>query len=163
MKTGYASHGFPPLYDEHSEILILGSFPSVASRKEGFFYGHKQNRFWKVLSACFNEKTPETIEEKTSLCKKHKIALYDSIESCRIEGSSDASIKDVVPADLTKIYDTSPIKLIIFNGSASQKWFFKYQAIPVGVVSCSAPSTSPANAAYSLERLIEEWSKLLLK
>ena len=154
-----SKHGFPPLFDKESTTLILGSFPSVASRKQEFFYGHPQNRFWKVLSLCFNEDAPTTIEEKTSFCKKHHIALYDSIESCEIKGSSDSSITDVVPADLSEIYDMSPIKLIVFNGNASEKWFKKYQSIPNGIEEIKMPSTSPANAAFSLERLVQEWKK----
>ncbi len=154
-----AEHGFPPLFDKESTVLILGSFPSVASRKQEFFYGHPQNRFWKVLSLCFNEETPKSIKEKISFCKRNHIALYDSIESCEIIGSSDSSITDVKPADLSEIYDTSPIKLIIFNGNASEKWFKRYQSVPEGIEEIKMPSTSPANAAFSLEKLVQEWKK----
>ena len=152
-------HPLKPIYNKNSKVLILGSFPSVLSREKSFYYANPTNRFWKVLSLCFNEDVPTTIEEKTSFCKKHHIALYDSIESCEIKGSSDSSITDVVPADLSEIYDMSPIKLIVFNGNASEKWFKKYQSIPNGIEEIKMPSTSPANAAFSLERLVQEWKK----
>lgn len=161
MHKGYASHGFPALYDETSTILILGSFPSVKSREQGFYYGHKQNRFWKMLSGCFQEETPSTIDEKRAFCHRHRIALYDSIESCEIEGSSDASIKNVVPADLKPIFSTANIRLVIFNGNASEKWFYKYQSCMEGVRYATAPSTSAANASWNLEKLMAVWGQLL--
>ncbi|MCR5079305.1 MAG: DNA-deoxyinosine glycosylase [Bacilli bacterium] len=161
MEKGHASHSFPAVYDKNSRILILGSFPSVASRAIGFFYGHKQNRFWKVLSACLNEECPMTIEEKREMCLRHGIALYDSIESCDIEGSSDASISNVEPADLGPYFETGKIKTVIFNGRASERWFHVYQKEREGVSYFLMPSTSAANAATSLDKLIAKWGEVI--
>ena len=163
MKTGHASHGFPPLYNENSTILILGSFPSVASREVAFFYGHKQNRFWDVLAACFGSSRPQSIEEKKAFCLAHGIALYDSIESCTIKGSSDSSITDVEPSDLRPIFEAGKIRLLVFNGSASEKWFYRFQTPPSGIKAVKLPSTSPANAAFRLDDLIREWRAILTK
>lgn len=157
-----ANHGFPSLYWENSEILILGSFPSVKSREQAFYYGHKQNRFWKMLAGVYGENVPETVEEKKTLCQRHGIALYDSIESCDIVGSSDSSIKNIVPADLEPIFLASRIRKVIFNGTASRKWFYVFQKEKEGVVYCLAPSTSAANASVKIEELIRAWGELLL-
>ena len=152
----HADHGFPPLVYPDSEILILGSFPSIKSREMAFFYGHPQNRFWPLLARLMDEPAPTTIAEKTSLCKRHHIALYDSIESCTIIGSSDATIKDVVPADLTNIVKGTNIRLVVCNGKASLRFFEEFQPdFPIPHI--CLPSTSPANAAFSLDRLEEEW------
>ncbi len=156
-----ANHQFPAIFDENSEILILGSFPSVASRKINFFYGHPRNRFWQVLSSCLDEDLPLDNQGRKQLCLRHHIALYDSIESCLICGSSDSSIKDVVPANLSFIYTYARVKRIIFNGKAAEKWFYQYQSVPEGVEAICLPSTSPANAAYSLEKLVAEWKCFL--
>ncbi len=157
MKYEVHDHEFGPLYRSDSEILILGSFPSIASRAQKFFYGHPQNRFWKMLAACFDEPTPATIEEKTSLCYRHKIALYDSLESCEIVGSSDASIKNPIPADLESIVAKTNVRKIICNGKTSYRYFCKYQSEKMVDMCVVLPSTSPANAAVSLEKLIEAW------
>lgn len=141
-------HTIAPFYNKNSEILILGSFPSVASRKEGFYYAHPKNRFWKVLSNIFNE---EIIDKKAFL-DKHHIALFDVCASCEIKGSSDASIKKVIPNDLTDILNTAKIKIIILNGSTASKLYKKYMTdIPIEAI--TLPSTSPANAKFSLEML----------
>ena len=157
----HQTHEFGPLYKEDSQILILGSFPSVASREAAFFYGHKQNRFWKVLAAVFDEPLPKTIEEKKSLCFRHHIALYDAIEECDIIGSSDASIRDPVPANLQSIVDATSVAKIICNGKTSYKYFCKFQDQKLIDMSVCLPSTSPANAAVSLEQLIDLWKKEL--
>ena len=151
------SHEFPPVYDENSRILILGSFPSVKSREIQFYYGHSQNRFWKVLAAAFESPLPESVEEKKIFLKENRIALCDVIEQCDIIGSSDSSIKNVIPTDLNIILKASPIEQIYCNGATSYKLFNKYQAESTGRAAVRLPSTSPANAAWSLERLIEEW------
>ena len=119
-------HPFPPLYDENSKILILGSFPSVKSREQLFFYGHPQNRFWKVVSALYGCDTPKSIEEKQIFLHSHGIALWDVIASCEITGSSDSSIKDVTPNDLTKILDLADIRKIFVNGKTAEKYYNKY-------------------------------------
>ena len=154
-------HPFPAFYEKNSKILILGSFPSVKSREENFFYGHPQNRFWKMLAKIFEEDFPQTQEEKKELLKKHHIALWDVIHSCKIKGSSDSSIQDVTPNDLTEILYYSPIQKIICNGATSHKYYRKYQEKELGRIAVVMPSTSPANASYSLERLVEIWKKEL--
>ena len=153
-------HPFPPLYDSESEILILGSFPSVKSREQKFFYGHKQNRFWKVMAAVLETAVPETIEEKKKMLYRHHIALWDSIYSCDIIGSSDSSIKNAVPTDLGQIITGSKIRKIFCNGAASGICFKKYQEKELQITADILPSTRPANAAYSLEKLISIWRKI---
>ncbi|MDO5398741.1 MAG: DNA-deoxyinosine glycosylase [bacterium] len=150
-------HPFPPLYDENSRILILGSFPSVKSREQRFFYGHPQNRFWRVTSAVFGCPVPQTIEEKSAFLHENHIALWDVVASCEITGSSDSSIKDVIPNDLRPILDAADIKSIFVNGRAAEKYYIKYQEQILGRKAVYLPSTSPANAAMSQERLIEKW------
>ena len=153
-------HPFPPLYDSESEILILGSFPSVKSREQKFFYGHKQNRFWKVMAAVLETAVPETIEEKKKMLYRHHIALWDSIYSCDIIGSSDSCIKNAVPTDLGQIITGSKIRKIFCNGAASGICFKKYQEKELQITADILPYTSPANAAYSLEKLISIWRKI---
>jgi hypoxanthine-DNA glycosylase len=150
-------HPFPPLYNKNSRILILGSFPSVKSREQMFFYGHPQNRFWKVLSGIFNSERPETIEEKREFLLSHKIALWDVIASCRIEGSADSSIRDAVPNDLSGILDNADIKKIFVNGRAAEKYYNKYTKPIVKSEAVCLPSTSPANAAWTIDRLTSAW------
>ena len=151
-------HPFPPLFDKDSATLILGSFPSVRSREEGFFYGHPQNRFWRVLSLIFEEELPATIEEKKKLVLRHRLALWDSIRSCTITGSSDSSVKDVVPNDISGIINGSSIGRIFCNGALSHRMYMKYIFPNTGISAVKLPSTSPANAAFSLQRLVSEWS-----
>ncbi|MGB5822747.1 MAG: DNA-deoxyinosine glycosylase [Proteocatella sp.] len=153
-------HDLDPIFDENSKILILGTFPSVKSREQKFFYGHPQNRFWKVLASVLEKDVAVTIDEKKSFLLKNKIAVWDVIESCQITGSSDSSIKDVVPADISKIMNASKIERIFANGGTAKKLYEKYQHKVLGVEIEGLPSTSPANAAYSLERLVSEWSVL---
>lgn len=155
-------HPFPPLYDENSKVLILGSFPSVKSREEMFFYGHPQNRFWKVIAAVCNTDTPVTIEEKKKLLHKNHIALWDVIASCDITGSSDSSIKNVVANDLTVILESADIKQIFVNGKTAEKYYNKYIRDTIGREAVCLPSTSPANAGWKLERLIEAWRAILI-
>lgn len=155
-------HPFPPLYDDNSEILILGSFPSVKSREEMFFYGHPQNRFWKVIAAVTESKVPENISEKRELLIKNRIALWDVISSCEITGSSDSSIKNVVPNDLSEILKNSKIKRIYVNGKTSEKYYNKYIREKTGINAVCLPSTSPANAKWTLEKLQEEWKRIFI-
>ena len=149
-------HPFPPLYDENSKILILGSFPSVKSREQLFFYGHPQNRFWKVTSAVFGVKTPNTIQEKKDFLLSCNIALWDVIASCDIQGSSDSSIRDVTANDLSPILSNSKVERIFTNGKTADK-FYKYTFKTTGIQATCLPSTSPANAAWSVEKLTEAW------
>lgn len=150
---------FSPVFDEESRILILGSFPSVKSRETGFYYGHPRNRFWRVLAYILKCEVPTTVESKKKMLISNRIALYDVIESCRIIGSGDSSIKDVVPADIKQIVESTDITAVFTNGKTASKLYNKYQAESVGIPTTELPSTSPANAAYSLEKLTEIWSK----
>lgn len=150
-------HPIAPIYDKNSKILILGSFPSVKSRQEGFFYGHPQNRFWKVLALIFGEGLPVSIEEKKQFLLKNQIALWDVIGSCDITGSSDSSIKNVVLNDLRVILDVTSIEKIFVNGKKAEQLYIKYIQPQIKREAICLPSTSPANAAWSLERLTEAW------
>ena len=150
-------HPFPPLYDENSKVLILGSFPSVKSREQMFFYEHPQNRFWKVISTVMCTDTPITIEEKSAFLHSSHIALWDVIASCDITGSSDSSIKNVVANDLTEILANADVKQIFVNGKTAEKYYKKYISDTIGREAVCLPSTSPANAGWSVDRLIETW------
>ena len=152
------NHPFGPLYDESSRVLILGSFPSVKSREQNFFYGHPQNRFWKVVSAIFEQPVPQTIEEKKQLILGNGLALWDSIASCEITGSSDSSIRNARANDIRIILDSCNIERIYCNGRKSHELYKKYIEPQTGREAVCLPSTSPANAQWTLERLIEEWS-----
>ena len=154
-------HPIEPVYDENSKILILGSFPSVKSREQGFFYGHPQNRFWRVLAGIFDAEIPVTIEDKKRLLLENNIALWDVIHSCEIEGSSDSSIKNVVVNNIAGIIEASEIEKIITNGKKANELYNKHINTDINCV--CLPSTSPANAAWSLERLIDKWGKEILK
>ena len=153
----HVEHTFGPVYDSESRILILGSFPSVKSREISFYYGHPQNRFWKLLSLLFNEE----IEDKKTFLLKHHIALFDVIESCDIIGSSDTSIRNVKPNDLSLIINNSKIETVYLNGSKAYELYKKYCADKYDIDAIKLPSTSPANATYSIEKLYNEWRMIL--
>ncbi len=155
-------HPIKPVFDKNSKILILGSFPSVRSREEGFFYGHKQNRFWKVVSAVFEEEVPKTIPQKKAFLLRNHIALWDVIHSCDITGSSDSSIKNVVANDLSIILEHSSIRKIFVNGKTAEKYYIKYSEKDTHIKAICLPSTSPANAAFSVDRLTEAWKTIKL-
>ena len=163
----HLTHGFGPLYDGDSETLILGSFPSVKSREQAFFYGHPQNRFWRIIAALYGEPVPgtdaseETIAAKRALILRHHLALYDVIEECDILGSSDSSIRNVVPADLRPILRGSAVRRIFVNGKTAGKYYEKYLEPVTGIKAAVLPSSSPANAAWSLSGLTEAWRKAL--
>lgn len=160
-------HPFPPLYNEESRILILGSFPSVKSREMAFFYGHPQNRFWRVLSLLLEEPFPETVPERRAFLLRNRIAAWDVIASCEITGSSDASIKNASPNDLRRILGGADIRQVFVNGQTAGKLYRKYQEKPLREAygDCAKavilPSTSPANAVWQLERLTQAWSVIL--
>lgn len=156
-EQAHQEHIFAPIYNENSKILILGTFPSVKSRENQFYYGHPQNRFWKVLSILFASEPLNSIEEKKEFLLQHNIAIWDVIASCDITGSSDSSIKNVVPTDLRVIFEHANIEKIYANGATAAKLFHKYQKPVVQREIMCLPSTSPANAGYSLERLVESW------
>ena len=153
-------HPIPPLYDNTSRILILGSFPSVKSREAMFFYGHPQNRFWRVMAALFEEEFPETVPQRRELLVRHHIAAWDVIGACEIIGSSDASIRNVKANDLRPILEAAPIREIYVNGKTAEKMYRKYTEPLTGRRAVCLPSTSPANAAWSLERLVDAWKRI---
>lgn len=150
-------HTIDPVFNEDSEILILGSFPSVKSREQQFFYGHKQNRFWKVMAQVLGCETPESIAQKREMLLSHHIAVWDVIASCEITGSSDASIREVTPNDLSRILNAAEIRAIYTNGGKAYQLYQKYLLPATGREATLLPSTSPANAGYSMERLVEAW------
>lgn len=154
-------HPIPPLYGPNSRVLILGSFPSVKSRQSAFFYGHPQNRFWPLLASLLNRPVPETVPEKKALVLGGGFALWDVIASCEIAGSSDSSIRNVVPNDLTPILSAAPIRAIFCNGAAAYRLYCKYQQPVTGIPAIQLPSTSPANAAWRLPRLLDAWRIIL--
>lgn len=174
MDNRRITHPIPPLFDDKSRILILGSFPSVKSREAQFFYHHPQNRFWAVVAAVFCTMAPAarggssmapaapipaTIAEKKAFLRERRIALWDVVESCRIEGSSDSSIRDVVPNDLARILEAAPIEAIFTNGATAHRLYRKYAEPQTGRPAILLPSTSPANAAFGRARLIVEWKE----
>ncbi len=150
-------HPLKPLFQTDSKILILGSFPSVKTREYGFFYGHPQNRFWPLLERIFNVKLSINIEERRAFLLKHHIAVYDVIYQCDIIGSSDASIQNVIPSDLSRIFNEADIKKVFCNGGTSYRYYKKYQEKKTGFKAIQLPSTSPANARYSIDDLYSQW------
>ena len=161
MEYEHITHSFEPIYNEYSEILILGTLPSVKSRENNFYYGHKQNRFWKLLAKLCEEETPQTVEEKTAMLLRHHIAIWDVIQSCDIKGSSDSSIKNVVANDIGRVLSEAPIRQIFVNGQTAFKLYKKYVFPETGVMPVCLPSTSPANAAWNMERLTEAWQVIV--
>ncbi len=155
------THTFEPIYDKDSRILILGSFPSVKSRENHFYYGHPQNRFWKVIAGVTGNPVPVSIEEKKELLLNNHIAIWDVIASCTIQGSSDSSIRDVVVNDFMKILRDSKVQTIYVNGNKAYELYHKYAEPKTGISAVKLPSTSPANAAWSVERLCENWKQIL--
>ena len=154
-------HPISPIYNHESQILILGSFPSVKSREEGFFYGNRQNRFWRVMARICGADLPQSIEGKTKLILDNRFALWDVIHSCEIEGSADSTIKNVVPNDLSIILENASIKAIFVNGKKAESLYKKYIEDAVGIKAICLPSTSPANASWSEDGLYEYWSKMI--
>lgn len=163
LPAGYTrvSHGFDPVYDGHSRILVLGSFPSVKSRENSFYYGHPQNRFWKLMARLLDEPVPATIEEKKLLLLSHGIAIWDVVAACDIKGSSDSSIRNVIPADINRVLRAANITTIIANGDTAYKLYRKYCEPHTGREAVKCPSTSPANAIFTLDRLTEAWGRVL--
>ena len=152
-------HPFKPVADESSRLLILGTFPSVKSREEGFYYGHPRNRFWPLMEALFSVRL-ETIEDKRSFLLERHIALWDTIASCRIEGSADSSIKDIIANDIEGLIQETRIGIIVTNGRKADDTYHRYIHLHDDVMmpTLCLPSTSPANASWSFDRLLERWS-----
>lgn len=158
MENTTVLHSIPPVWDTDSAVLILGSFPSVKSRAEVFFYGHPKNRFWRVLALVFEDALPETIEEKTAFLRRHRIALWDVVAACRITGSADSSIRAVQANDISEILRGAPIRQIFVHGNTAAALYRKHMQPCVGRTAHLLPSTSPANAAWSLARLCDAWA-----
>ena len=156
------THTFDPICFKDSRVLILGTMPSPKSRENRFYYSHPQNRFWKVLAAIFESEAPKTVEEKRKFILTNRLALWDVIASCDIIGSSDSSIKNVVPNDLSKILSVANIKQIFVNGKTAEKYYNKYIAKQIEQEAICLPSTSPANAAWSFEMLVNAWKIIKL-
>ena len=163
MEQLHVVHPFAPVFDAHSRVLVLGSLPSVRSRENHFYYGHPQNRFWRVLAAVFHSDVPQTVEEKTALLLKNGVALWDVIAECDVSGSSDASIRAAVPNDLSRILSRCRIEHIYANGQTAAKLYTRLQAPLSGMAITPLPSTSPANAAWTLPKLCDAWQVLRMK
>lgn len=157
MEREFQSHTFEPIFDGNSKILILGTFPSVKSRGNNFYYGHPQNRFWSVLAEILGMETPKSIPQKRQMLLENNIAIWDVVGSCDISNSSDMSIKNVVPNDLSVILENADIKTVYANGKTAEKLYNKYLLKKTGKEITALPSTSPANAAFSKERLVKAW------
>ena len=173
----HISHGFEPVFNEGSRVLVLGSFPSVLSRRNAFYYGNPQNRFWRVMATCLGCAVPpnegeltasgeratleRSIGMKRDMLLEHGIALWDVIASCDIKGSSDASIRNVIPSDISRITDTAPIERVICNGGTAGRLYHRYLEREAGIRATVLPSTSPANAAWKLDALCERWAEAL--
>ena len=156
----HVTHEFPAVYDRNSRVLLLGSIPSPKSREVGFYYGHPQNRFWKVLARVLGEEVPETIPQKKAMLKKHHVALWDVLESCTIVGASDTSIEDAVPNRIGELVKKSKVARVFCTGATAYKLYQKYCAKDVGIDAVKLPSTSPANCAVSLETLVEAYKAI---
>ena len=150
-------HPFPPVYNSESRILILGSFPSAASRAQEFYYAHPRNRFWPLLAALLDEAEPRSIEEKKRMLLHHHIALYDAVSSCTITGSADASMQSIVPADLSALFQEAPIQAVFANGAKAYEVCIKQ----IGIAAVKLPSTSPANARFSFAALLDAWKQIM--
>ena len=158
MEYTHVTHNFPPLFAPDSRALILGSIPSPKSREQAFFYGHPQNRFWPVLAAVFGEPAPQTIEDKRSLALRHRIAMWDTLAACDIRGASDTSIRNPVTNDLPWLIAQTQVRAVFCTGATSYKYYKKLCQPQTGIEAVCLPSTNPANAAWSKERLIQAYS-----
>lgn len=157
MRYEHIEHGFPPVFNAESRALILGTMPSPKSRENGFYYMHPQNRFWRVISTVLGEPLPTTNGERASLLLKNKIALWDTIAQCDIIGASDSSVKNAIPNDLSTITDAADIKAIFTTGKTAYKYYCRFQQEKTGIEAICLPSTSPANARFGLDALIDEY------
>lgn len=160
MEAGFVTHEFGAFFDEESRVLILGTIPSPKSREQGFYYGHPQNRFWKVLADVLDKKTPQTVEERQIFLKENHIALWDVLESCEIKGASDVSIRNARPNDMNEILQVADIQAIFVAGTKAAKLYKKLCFPECGVEAVRLPSTSPANCGCSYEKLREAYSQI---
>lgn len=153
----YVAHEFAPVWNRDSRVLVLGTFPSVKSREQGFYYGHPRNRFWKVTAALLKCRVPETVAEKKKMLLEGHIAVWDVIESCEIEGSSDSSIRNVKANDIGGLLEKSAVEAVFANGDKAYQLYCRYCRVQAGRDIVKLPSTSPANAAWQLEDLTRAW------
>ena len=160
MERETLNHPFAPVWDAKCKVLVLGTFPSVKSRENAFYYGHPQNRFWRMLGRVFGEKTPQSVPEKRDFLLRHHIALWDVIQGCDIAGSADSSIRNAVPNDLPGLLAKCPVRRILLNGGTAGKVYGKHWK-NLAKEAIVLPSTSPANAAWSLDALAAAWGKAL--
>lgn len=158
MEYVHITHKIEPVFDKNSRVLILGTLPSPKSREKMFYYGHPQNRFWRVLSEVLDEKLPESTEDKIIMLKKNGIALWDTIGECDICGAADSSIKNAAPTDLSRIFNTADIKMIFTTGATAYKYYCRYQRSKAGMDAVCLPSTSPANARWTKDMLVKEYA-----
>jgi hypoxanthine-DNA glycosylase len=161
MKAERITHAFSPVFDSESRILVLGTMPSPKSRELGFYYSHPRNRFWPVLAKIFGEEIPGTPEEKKNFCLRHKIAIWDVLKECEIEGASDSSIKNAVPNDISIILNSADIKAVFATGTTAAKLYKKFIEPETKIPAIALPSTSPANAKVKFEELCEEYKRIL--
>ena len=154
------AHPFEPVWDEHSRVLVLGTFPSVKSRENAFYYGHPQNRFWRVLATMFQEAVPQSVADKRALLLRHGVALWDVLASCDITGSADGSIRHPVPNDIAALLAKAPIRQVFANGQTAANLYRRWCEPQTGLPVTALPSTSPANAAWSVARLAQGWQAL---
>lgn len=155
------NHPFDPIYNEHSKIIILGTIPSVVSREENFYYGHPQNRFWKLISSLTENPIPQTIEEKKKLLLNEDIAIWDVLKSCNIDQSKDSSILNPIPNDFKDLFHKTSLHAVFTNGKKAEDLYKRLCYKKINLTSTCLPSTSPANASYSFERLLQSWSVIL--
>ena len=160
-KTDMLEHPFEPVVDEGCTVLVLGSFPSVKSRENGFYYGYPRNRFWPMLAAVYGEEVPADIPSRKALLLRRHIALWDAALCCDADGSMDRDIRNVIPTDLTPVLSRADIRLVLANGALAGSLYRRYQQKASGIPAVILPSTSPANAAWSLQRLCRAWSNYL--
>ncbi|MBQ7874173.1 MAG: DNA-deoxyinosine glycosylase [Oscillospiraceae bacterium] len=160
MESKRITHAFAPVFDCQSRVLVLGTMPSPKSRELGFYYSHPRNRFWPVMAKIFGEEIPKSPEEKRSFCLRHKVALWDVLKECDIEGASDSSIKNAVPNDISVILNSADIKAVFTTGATAAKLYHKFMEPKTGIAAIALPSTSPANAKIGIDELCEEYRKI---
>ena len=154
-------HSIEPVFDAESRVLILGTMPSPKSREVQFYYGHPQNRFWRVLAAVLGEEVPQSVPEKKTMLLRHRIALWDVLAECEITGASDSSIRNPVANDLSVILDHAPVQAVFTTGATAWKLYTRLQKPHTGIEAVRLPSTSPANCAVKMEALTEAYKAIL--
>jgi hypoxanthine-DNA glycosylase len=161
-KQKHLSHPLKPIYDEHSRMLILGTFPSPKSREAGFYYSHPQNSFWRVMATVMESEVPQNNEEKTIFLLKNKIALWDVLHSCEITGAADGSIRNPVVNDFSELLHKTDIKAVFTTGRTAMKLYQKHCLPKTGIPALYLPSTSPANRSCNFEVLVEKYAVVKL-